>query len=282
MTNPLPPTTSNRTIAIAAALAPLVIAALVAFFVFRSRAHDVTVGVEGRRVVEIAGPRLAALPFTPGDALAVRIADAEPTAGGFRYDLRYMAFGPGQHDLAPSLKRPDSTSPEPRSEFAISVAALIPEDYSGELYATPTSPIDLHSRYKLYMGLAWGAWALLLLPLAWFGHKKRRRAVRVRPPPSIVDRLRLLLAQATRENLTVEQKADLEALLLAFWSNRLKLSEESVSATVERLRLHPQAGAQWNRVERWIHSPAARANGSAATTQGNIAKQLLSDFEKLN
>ncbi len=131
------------------------------------------------------------------------------------------------------------------------------------------------------MGLAWGAWALMLVPMIWIGHKKRRRDVAAAPPPSLVERVRTLLAQATRENLTVEQKADLEALLLAFWSQRLGLSTEKLSAAIERLRKHPEAGAQWNRIERWIHSPAA-TNGERGTAQGALAKQLLSDFEALN
>ena len=63
------------------------------------RTSAVTVGVEGQRTIEIAGPKLIAAPFTPGDALSVRIASVEPTPDGFRYDLRYMAFGQGEHDI---------------------------------------------------------------------------------------------------------------------------------------------------------------------------------------
>lgn len=280
-----PKPSGSRTIAIVAALAVPLVALLALYVALRSGAYDVTIGVEGSRTVEIAGPELSAAPFTPGDAVAVRIVDARPTTGGFRYDLRYMAFGPGKHDLAPSLKRADGTSPDSRADLKITVAALIPEDYSGELYTTPTSPVELHTRYKYYMGAAWILWGSLLIPLAWWGHKRRRKAVRLAPPPSLVERLRTLLTQATRDDLTVEEKADLEALLLAFWAERLKLSEARLSATIERLRRHPQAAAQWNRVERWIHSPSASPAGigsdRAATNQA-VARQLLSDFEALN
>jgi len=278
---PKPKKTRERIVAIVAALLPLVAAVALLVVIFRPKSYDVTIGVEGSRVVEIAGPELSAVPFTHGDATELRIASVVPTSGGFRYDLRYMAFGPGEHDLAPSLKRADGTSPPTRKDLKIKVAALLPEDYSGELYATPNAPIDLHTRYKLYMGAAWVLWGLLLVPLVWFGHKKRRRTERAAPPPSLVERVRALLEQATRENLTVEQKADLEALLLAFWSERLNLSEAKLSDAIDRLRRHPQAGAQWNRVERWIHSPTAAA-GDRAAASGNVARQLLSDFEALN
>lgn len=292
--NPTPAPTkprSSRTIAVVAAVAVPALALIAVVWFLRAGAYDVTIGVEGRRVVEIDGPELSAAPFTPGDAVALRIAEVASISGGCRYDLRYMAFGPGKHDLAPLLKRPDGTSPESRAELRITVGALLPEDYSGELYSTPTSPIDLHTRYKYYMGAAWIAWGLCLVPLAWWGHKRRRRTVRVAPPPSLVERVRALLRQASEANLTVEEKADLEALLLAFWSKRLKLSEERLSATIEQLRRHPQAAAQWNRVERWIHSPSGMPNdglpneGAAkdrAATNRAVAKQLLSDFESLN
>ena len=284
--NHSPKSSSGRTVAIVAAVAVPLIAVIIVVALLRAHRYDVTVGVEGRREVEIAGPELSAAPFTPGDAVAVRIAEVHPTSTGFRYELRYMAFGPGKHDLAPSLKRPDGTSPESRADLRIEVAALIPDHYSGELYSTPNSAIDLHTRYKYYMGAAWIAWGAMLIPLAWWGHKRRRRVVRAAPQPSLVERVRALLRQATEANLTVEEKADLEALLLAFWSERLQLSEERLSATIDGLRRHPQAAAQWNRIERWIHSPAesssAGVTADRAASSRAVAKQLLSDFEALN
>src|SRR5262245_46941823 len=81
---------------IAAIVGPLVALALV-WWVWERNRSDVTVGVEGQKIVEIAGPPLTAAPFTPGDAVSVRIAEATPIPGGFRYDLRYVAYGPGMH-----------------------------------------------------------------------------------------------------------------------------------------------------------------------------------------
>jgi hypothetical protein len=150
--NTAPKPGGNRTTAIVAAVAVPALALIAVIWFLRAGAYDVTIGVEGRRVVEIAGPELSAAPFTPGDAVSVRIAEAAPLTAGYRYDLRYMSFGPGKHDLAPLLKRPDGSSPESRADLRITVAALIPDDYSGELYTTATSPIDLHTRYKYYMG----------------------------------------------------------------------------------------------------------------------------------
>jgi hypothetical protein len=83
------------------------------------------------------------------------------------------------------------------------------------------------------------------------------------------------LQQAALADLTAEQQADLEQLLLAFWSQRLQLSAERLSETIQQLRRHPQAGPQWNRVEHWFHSKSTSASNVAA-------KQLLQDLETLN
>ncbi|MDX1947306.1 MAG: hypothetical protein SFU86_18030 [Pirellulaceae bacterium] len=270
-----PTTKPSRNFALPATLTALALGAvLAALLLWRPSRPEVSIGVEGTRVVEIAGPRLFAAPFTPGDALAVRIASAEPIPGGYRYDLRYMAFGPGQHDIGKSLRQPDGTPAPPLGEFAVSVPALIPEKHSGELYDTPSSKIDLHTNYTLLMRLAWGLWALLLLPLAWYGHRWRRRTAPQPPAPSIIERLRTLLRQASQADLTAAQQADLEQLLLAYWSRRLNLAEGRLSEMIDQLRQHPEAGPQWNRVERWLHSRFDPAEG--------VAKDLLKDLEKLN
>jgi hypothetical protein len=253
----------------------LALAVIVGIITYRLRPSPrVTIGVEGQRIAEIAGPQLIAAPFTPGDALSVRIAGMEAIENGFRYDLRYMTFGPGEHDIGQSLVRPDGKHPEPQPEFAVSVAALIPEKYSGELYATPTGRIDLHSSYTFLMTLAWCGWALLLIPLIVYGFPRRQHLTAAQSQASIADRLRSLLEQAARTDLTVHEQADLEQLLLAFWSERLNLSAQRLSDAIEQLRHHPQAGPQWTSVERWLHSRRAPSNRATAN-------ELLSALESL-
>lgn len=268
--------TNIRTVSLRVTIVLLVLVVIgVVVFVRWQRAGDVTIGVEGQRTIEIAGPPMIAAPFTPGDALSVRIANVEQTKEGFRYDIRYMAFGPGNHDIGKSLVGPDGKPPSPRPEFAVSVPALIPEKYSGELFATSNSKIDLHTNYTLLMTLAWALWALLLLPLMLYGRDWHNRAVAAKPEPSITGRLRSLLKQAARSDLTPEQQADVEQLLIAFWSRRLNLSEQRLSETIHQLRQHPQAGPQWISVENWFHARSTSGGGAAA-------KKLLADLEALN
>lgn len=236
-----------------------------------NRSPRPTIGVEGRIEIAIPGPRLYAAPFTPGDALSVRIADATPTSKGFRYDLRYMAFGPGKYDLREYLSLAGNARPENLPEVAIVVDSILPKNHPGELLSTEVSPINLHSSYSLVMGLLWTLWGLLLIPILFYG--RQRRAAPVAPPynPTTAERLRLLLERAADGTLSPEQQADLERLLMAFWSNRLNLSSERLAELIPHLRQHPAAGRQIALVEGWLHRRHAPTNGATA-------RELLSDL----
>lgn len=249
-------------------LATLVVAGVVLTFVARwllvPEAADVTIGVEGRRLVTLPDEHLEAVPYTHGDALAVRIVSITPAQKGFRYDIRYMAYGPGEHDLGEYLIGQPATQLSSQPETTVVVAPLLADDESGVLFETEVTSIDLHSSYRLAMSLLWGLWGLLLIPLAMYGRKARGTFVKETPPPSVPDRLRLLLETAEHRALCVEQQADLETLLLLFWAERLQVSSRRLVDTLAELRKHPAAGAQLSAVETWLHGRPASENGSVA------------------
>lgn len=226
--------------------------------------NEVTIGVEGKYEATLPSEQLTAVPYTHGDALAVRIASATPVENGIRYDIRYMAYGPGEHDLRQFLLTSAGQPALDLPEMTVTVDPLLADDYSGELFATPETPINLHSYYRLAMGLLWALWGLLLLPLAMYGRKRRERVVKLPPPPSIPERLRHLLELAEHEALTAEQQADLEKLLMTFWAERLGVSADRLEDTLEQLRQHPSAGPQVQSVERWLHGRETPANGTVA------------------
>lgn len=260
----------NRSIAIAVALLSLAAAVLVVWYFF-FRGPVVTIGVEGSRVVEIAGPQLVAAPFTPGDAVSLRIAEVAPTSGGFRYDLRYIPYGPGEHDLAQHLILPDGKQPAGLPQIVVETDSVLPKNHKGELFASPTSAIDLHSKYTLTMRLLWAAWGLSLVPLLIYGHRRRKAKVVEPPPPTVEERLRALLERASLEKLSVEEQVDLERLLAAYWSRRLNVSGDRWSDVLDALRKDPKADKQLTRIERWLHS-------RATTSNGEIARELLADL----
>jgi hypothetical protein len=249
-------------------LTTLVVAGVVLTFVARwfliSDEADITIGVEGRRSVTLPDEQLEAVPYTHGDALAVRIVSVAPVEQGFRYDIRYMAYGPGEHNLCEYLVSQRGMPLTSRSGMTVVVEALLAEEESGVLFETAATPIDLQSRYRVAMTLLWGLWAMLLIPLALYGRKARGKVVKESPPPSVPDRLRQLLETAEHQALCVEQQADLETLLLLFWAERLQVSSRRLVDTLSQLRKHPAASAQLSAVETWLHGRPASEHGSVA------------------
>jgi len=225
-----------------------------------------TIGVEGRLVVEIAGPLLTAAPFTPGDAVSLRIASVEPSPRGHRYDLRYIAYGPGKHSLREHLLGPDGKPAAAVPGLAVAVGSVIPAKHDGTLFDVPATPVDLQSRYSLIMRLLWLLWAAALVPLVMYGRRRRQATLPPPQPPTIEERVRSLLTKAVSEPLPIAEQTDLERLLVAHWSARLNLGDERLSDAFERLRGDAVVGEQLTRVERWLHRRDGATDGETART----------------
>ncbi len=237
------------------------------------RSVVLTVGVEGRQVVDLHGEVLTAIPFTPGDPLAVRIDSVESTWRGQRYDLRTMAYRPGTFDVSDYLVDASGRRPANLPQLSITVGSVLPKDHHGELFDTPSLPIDLQTPYRVWMTLAWSAWLLLLIPLVLQRHLRRRRRVIEKPQPSAEERLRALLEHATTCELNPTEQVNLEKLLLQCWSERLQVKAERLIDTLDVLRQHPTAAEQVRCVERWLHA-------RQGSLDGDVARELLSTLDK--
>jgi hypothetical protein len=98
-------------------------------------------------------------------------------------------------------------------------------------------------------------WLLLLVPLILTGRKRRVEqiaATTVRPP-TLADRLRPLLERAARGQLSSDEKASIERLLLGHWQHQLSLADTDPSDAIVALRKHPQAGQLLRCLEDWLH-----------------------------
>jgi len=204
--------------------------------------------------VTISGEPLFAVPYTHGDPLAVRIESLEAVDRGNRYDIRYMAYGPGEHDLGMYVIDENGQRPDNLPELTVTVDALLEEDASGELFDSAATSIDLRSNYQLMMGLLWVLWLLLLVPLFLFGRKTRARETKLVPAPTVPERLRDLLQTAETQLLSVEQQADLEQLLISYWTNEIGNRQDRLVHSIDALRDHPVAGEHIKMVEEWLHA----------------------------
>ena len=70
-----------------------------------------------------------------------------------------------------------------------------------------------------------------------------------------VDRLRPLVRDALKGELSNDQRAMLERLLLAHWRERLSLTEMDPLHALRALREHDEAGQLLRKLEDWLHRP---------------------------
>ena len=109
--------------------------------------------------------------------------------------------------------------------------------------------------YRWMLAGAAAFWILAAFPI-FLSRRHRKTTVETAAPlapPTLADRLRPLVESATAGQLTADQQAQLERLLLAHWRQRLGLENLDAAEAMPRLREHPEAGALLRALEDWLH-----------------------------
>ncbi len=88
---------------------------------------------------------------------------------------------------------------------------------------------------------------------------RRRKVIMTAVTPEQIARAKLsrieelITAAMQSEQFTTEQKAVLDRLILDFWRERRKLTDQTAEASLRILRQDPQAGPLLQQVERWLY-----------------------------
>lgn len=222
------------------------------------RKVDVTVGMSGYiKQVVLPGPELVAKEVDPRRTpIALRIDDIFPHGDELRYDLTFIAFEPGSHDLRDFLQRKDGSSVADLPPLRVTVNSVLPAEQ-----LAPSAPTnDQFARfggYRIVMGLAIFVWILGLFAILLVGRKKKPTAAFSHANESRrqVDAIRLMIQNAMdSEDLSTDQKAELDMKILNFWRDRRQLQDVAVSDALTQLKSDDQAGPLLNGLERWFYS----------------------------
>ena len=214
-----------------------------------------TVGIEGRLDVLLPAPELKAKPADRFAAFTLRVASAQPRGTLFQYDLRYIGYVPGKYDLRAYLLRDDGTPTDDLPPMPVTVAGVLPFDHRGELNLNHDQPLAKLGGYRWILGGIAALWILAAFPL-FLARRARGKAAGAAvsiAPPTLADRLRPLVESATAGQLTGDQQAQLERLLLAHWRQKLGLEKMEPGEAMSALRDHPEAGALLRTLEDWLH-----------------------------
>lgn len=220
-----------------------------------------TVGMEGQ--LDVALP-LAGLITLPGDhraPLVLRIAASQPHGTLTRYDLRYAGRVPGPHDLRNYLFTAGGQSATNLPVLTVHVSGLLPNPHNGWLEEQSHRAPTLFSSYRALLIGAGVVWMIAFFVIRRLGRtpKSESAPLPISRPPSFAEKIRPLVERAAAGQLTAEEKATLERMLITHWQQRLGLSETNASELIVHLRQHPEAGALLRALEDWLHRPPGHA-----------------------
>lgn len=203
--------------------------------------------------VVLPGSELGVKPREGDPPVVVRVAGVWPHGTAFRYDLEYYALEPGRHDLRDYLMRKDGSSTADLPSLEVFITSLLPP---GEFEPAPLQETSLGNPggYRKWAKIAGGIWILGLLLL----FALRRRATPLSPEklgPTLEERLRPLVEEAMRGGLSDRHRAELERMLVLWWSRRLSLEGLDAAEALATLRRHEEAGKLLRQLDEWLHRP---------------------------
>jgi hypothetical protein len=216
-----------------------------------------TVGIAKRiDQIVIPGGKLQAKPLQDRhQAFVLRVIEVYPHGTDSRYDLEFYALEPGEYNLAEYLTRTDANSTEALPSLPVRVDATLPAGQitPSKLVAAPLPALGGYKAIWFAGALIWlgGLYALL--------NVGRKRLVPVEAvvakQASLADRLRPLVQAARDGTLESEQRAALERVLIAYWCQKLQLSDVAPGKVMSKLREHSEAGPLVRSLEEWLHCP---------------------------
>jgi hypothetical protein len=196
--------------------------------------------------------------------LVVRILEVRPAKDGGRYHFEVQGLEPGRHNLADFLEAPEGMAiPE------------IPLEITGELpaglvrpHAAEKGELPKLGGYRTTMIVLGSIWAAGLVGiLLW--QKKKPPIAEGNPGsgPTLAERLRPLVGAASKGELSTEERAKLERLVIGHWrEKRRDIAALPPAEAMVKLRHDPEAAPLVLALERWLHAPSSNSTASEIET----------------
>ena len=205
----------------------------------------------------IPGSEVEVIPRTNNESsLVIRVLKTKPAADGFRYDLEIYALDPGTHQIADFLRYVDNRAPVNNLDATFEVTTIHPLD----TLPKPSDPEPVDPKklggYKTLIIVLGILWALVFLAIIFYRKKQVADFVAENPPPSLHEKLQVLVSTASRGDLTDHEQANLERLILGHWKKKIpEIGSLSPARALVELRNHPEASPLVLKLEEWLHAP---------------------------
>ena len=205
----------------------------------------------------IPGSKIEIIPRTNNESsLVIRILEIKPAADGFRYDLEIYALDPGTHRIADFLRDADDHTPVKNVDATFEVTTIHPLDTLPKPSdPEPVEPAKLGG-YKTVIILLGILWALVFLAILFYRKKQVADFVAENPPPTLHEKLQVLVSAASQGELTDQEQANLERLILGHWKRKIpEIGSLPPARALVELNNHPEASPLILKLEEWLHAP---------------------------
>ncbi|TWU45711.1 hypothetical protein Q31b_08870 [Novipirellula aureliae] len=222
-------------------------------------------GLTGRLAFSHPSGTLQAMPNQKMDAeVLVRVERVDPLNRDRQpdqphdYTLWFFGTVAGDYDLSRLVVKHDGsplTDADALPTMPVKVVSDLPPDRGTSLYEIDDPILRAPRGYRailLTFALLWACVPVVWVLSRWWSRRPESPSI-VQYKPTLSDRLRPLIQQASRGELTVQQQGQLELLLYAYWRQRLGLSDSVVGA-LPVLRRHHEAGHLLRTLEGWLHA----------------------------
>ncbi|MEP3478576.1 MAG: hypothetical protein ABJZ55_04955 [Fuerstiella sp.] len=223
---------------------------------------------------------LQAAPDQSMDAeVLVRLERTGQAEGTFQYTLWFFGTVAGNYDLAKLIVTGDGlplTDSHALPPMMAQIVSDLPPDRGTNLYEIKDPSLRAPGGYRAILiafAVLWTAVPIVLGYLRWKATRPEPEP-EVIPEPTLSDRLRPLVQQASEGRLSVEEQSRLELLIYVFWQRRLSLPDSMVDA-LPVMRRHDEAGGLLRSLEAWIHDEAT----SSQSLDSAKMEELLAPYQ---
>ncbi|MBL8817720.1 MAG: hypothetical protein JNL58_16965 [Planctomyces sp.] len=203
------------------------------------------------------GPELEVRDVDPRTTpIVLRIDAVYPHGADYRYDLTWSGMEAGTFNLTDYLRRKDGTESTDLPACTVTVKSVLAPDSIDIQLDIPEKGL-IPATYRSAWLIGGIVWVVGLLGFIFLG--RRRQPSSVQPAPEDIARAKLrrieqLIETAMREPaFSVQQKAELDLLIVDFWRERRDLTGVAPDKAIQTLRNDPEAGPLLQRAERWLY-----------------------------
>jgi hypothetical protein len=201
--------------------------------------------------------------------LMVRVVEVKPAKDGFRYDFEVQGLEAGRYNLAEFLEAPAGTA---IPAIPLEITSALPP---GLVHPNKNQAGDLPKLggYRTKMMTFSGLWiAGLVGILLWRKKKQASTGADANAMPSLAERLRPLVGAAAKGELSSDERAKLERLVIGHWRERRPdIAAMAPAEAMMKLRSDADASPLVLALERWLHAPSS-------TTSHNDIEKLLAPY----